>query len=228
MDKEAITQDRPLYLSDLKDLHVTNLAAAKKAVMEKVGYVQKTKTQGLNYTFASETELIAALRPAMIEAGLVMTPIMASVLSDESLPTKSGGTQRRLTILRQFRLTHVDTGEYETIEVLGEAADSGDKAAGKAMTHAKKYALRDAFLIETGDDPDFERNERDEAVGAQKHVHQRMMQSLISSKTAEDLDQRWRKICSGKDGLTTRQFEALDAKMRELTEKLSVNSHAKT
>ena len=40
------------------------------------------------------------------------------------------------------------------VKVLGDGADTGDKASYKAMTGAMKYALRQTFVIETGDDPD--------------------------------------------------------------------------
>ena len=46
--------------------------------------------------------------------------------------------------------------------------DVGDKSANKAATGLLKYALRQTFLIETGDDPDaessngMERKEEDE------------------------------------------------------------------
>ena len=35
----------------------------------------------------------------------------------------------------------------------GEGSDTGDKASNKALTGAYKYALRQTFCIETGDDP---------------------------------------------------------------------------
>lgn len=130
-----------------------NLIQAKLAVMREVGYVQKTTAKELRYTFAGEADLIRALRPAMIEAGLALSPAKAEILSAESYETRSGSTMRLVRTRHVFRLSH-ESGEYEDIEVLGEAADSGDKTLPKCQTIAFKYALRQAFIIETGDDPD--------------------------------------------------------------------------
>ena len=66
-------------------------------------------------------------------------------------PTSSGKSLRICRIISTYRLSHI-SGQYEDIQVLGEGSDSLDKAANKAMTVAYKYALRQAFLIETGDD----------------------------------------------------------------------------
>ena len=38
--------------------------------------------------------------------------------------------------------------------VYGDGIDTGDKAPGKAMTYADKYALMKIYKISTGDDPD--------------------------------------------------------------------------
>ena len=53
-----------------------------------------------------------------------------------------------------YRYTHAASGTFFDAAVIGSGADAGDKAFLKAMTSALKYALRQPFLIETGDDPD--------------------------------------------------------------------------
>ena len=49
---------------------------------------------------------------------------------------------------------------YIDVTAPGEGADSGDKSGNKANTCAYKYALRQTFVIETGDDPDEEASEK--------------------------------------------------------------------
>jgi hypothetical protein len=51
-------------------------------------------------------------------------------------------------------MQHVHSDTYIDIQTTGEGADSGDKSSNKAMTGGYKYALRQVFCIETGDDPD--------------------------------------------------------------------------
>ena len=52
---------------------INELATALNAVMGAVGYVQKAQqmSQGMRYRYAGEADIIAALRPSMVEHGLV-------------------------------------------------------------------------------------------------------------------------------------------------------------
>ena len=133
---------------------IASLYYAKVAVMAAVAYVQKTRNNNLKYSFASEADLIRALRPAMIDQGLSICPIAAEIISEQGYNTNSGAYMRLARTRHRFRLCHAESGEYEDIEVFGEASDSGDKTLAKCQTIAYKYAIRQAFMIETGDDPD--------------------------------------------------------------------------
>lgn len=130
------------------------LSAAKLKVMALVPYVQKGSSPGLKYSFASEAAFIEKLHPAMIEAGLEIAPEEMAVLHQEVYATNSGAKMNRILVSVKYRLTHAGSGESQVIHTIGEGADGGDKATNKAMTAAYKYALRQAFLIETGNDPD--------------------------------------------------------------------------
>lgn len=118
------------------------------------GYVQKTKSDGLRYSFASEADLIAKLRPAMVEHG-VTVHVHRYLDVERSIVTTSKGASMNVCTLRAIvRFVHGASGSHLDVEAMGEGADSGDKAGNKAMTCAYKYALRQTFAIETGDDPD--------------------------------------------------------------------------
>lgn len=130
------------------------LAKAKLKVMAQVPYIQKQRASGLNYSFAGEAAILEKLHPAMREAGLTFCPSGCVLIAQEQYTTKSGAAMNRVIVQVTFALTHADSGQTEAIQTLGEGSDSGDKATSKAMTSAFKYALRQAFLIETGDDPD--------------------------------------------------------------------------
>ena len=136
-----------------------SLREAQLAVMEDVVYVQKLGKVGtgkFGYTYAGEKELIAQLRPSMVTHGVVMYPVKSDVYETESYTTEKGSRVSIVLGTRVFRFEHVHSGDYTDVEVFAEASDRGDKRASKAMTLAKKYALREFFLIETGDDPDAE------------------------------------------------------------------------
>lgn len=132
-----------------------NIHEAINNVMKDVGYVKKESKRGLNYSFAGEAALIAALRPSMVKNGIVMS-VSGIAYERTEYSTKSGTVMNVTIVSGSVKFTHAETGTHETVFAIGEGADVGDKSANKAMTGMYKYALRQTFMIETGDDPDKE------------------------------------------------------------------------
>lgn len=147
-----------------------NIHSALLEVYKQVGYVQKKGkiTQGMKYNYAKESDFIEAIRPAMVEMGIV---VHSSGISDierteNSKVTKytddrNGAVSERdqtvyhFSAIYHFTFVHTPSNTSITTAAAGEGIDrNGDKAAYKASTGAMKYALRQTFLIETGDDPD--------------------------------------------------------------------------
>lgn len=134
------------------------IAAALHQVMQSVGYVQKTGKNAFHgYKYAGEADLLEKLRPAMVEAGLILLPSV----KDVSPPDQHGN----VTVVVDYTLAH-SSGETwpSPITAVGCGNDMsvktgkiGDKGVYKALTGANKYLLFKLFQIETGDDP-----ERDE------------------------------------------------------------------
>ena len=138
-------------MTDHKNIH-----EALHAIYQDVGYVQKQSSQNLNYTFAGEGAFIRELRPAMIEHGVTISVSQMGELVQEHYITGKYDTKMvRSTIHVAVKFTHV-SGDSITVEAYGEGSDARDKSLNKAMTDAYKYALRQTFMIETGDDPDKE------------------------------------------------------------------------
>jgi len=121
--------------------------------MQEVGYVKKQKGTNLNYTYAGEAALISALRPAMVENGIYMHVLKIESVTRESYTTAKGTAMVNTVISAIIRFAHV-SGSYVDVASTGEGSDAGDKSANKAMTGLYKYAMRQTFCIETGDDPD--------------------------------------------------------------------------
>lgn len=142
-----------------------SLAEAQWAVMSQVSYVQKEKAAMLNYMVATEAAVIAALRPAMLEHRIVMAPVSVKLLeSGERQNKNSVSYMVRLAVT--YRFTHVDSKEFMDVEVVGEAANTGDKGCAAALTISAKYAMLQFFMLERGNDPDIiheHRGERNEA-----------------------------------------------------------------
>lgn len=136
-----------------------NIHEAIINVMNEVGYVQKESSRGLKYSYASETALIQALRPELIANGIYAYVSNYQPERDGYVSTR--GTAMTSTLVSgQVTFVHAPSDTQIVVHALGEGADPGDKSANKAMTGMLKYALRQTFLIETGDDPDQERPEQ--------------------------------------------------------------------
>ena len=131
-----------------------NVHEAINHVMGRVGYVQKKDSKGLPYSFAGEADFIKAVRPHLVDVGLVVYQSGVELIERNEFTSKSGALG--INILAKFTWTWVHAVSGTSIEVttIGESADYGDKAANKAMTAGSKYNLRQTLIIETGDDPD--------------------------------------------------------------------------
>lgn len=115
------------------------------------GYVQKKKTDKLQYSFVSVDDIIAAIRPALVAHGVAIYPCGVRDLLCTSEKNDKGTTMTTVSGLFAFTFAHGDSGTTAVAEVASEGKDSGDKAHNKAMTAAYKYVLKQTFMIETGD-----------------------------------------------------------------------------
>jgi len=139
------------------------IATALHEVMQACGYVQKTKRNAFhNYTYAGEGDLLDVLRPAMLNAGLLLIPSGV----DRSPVDEHGNTH----VIVEYTLLHKDGDVWpEKIRAFGSGNDKakngsiGDKGTYKALTGANKYLLFKLFQIETGDDPETDSHETEPA-----------------------------------------------------------------
>lgn len=144
-----------------------NIWEATLKVMEKIGYVKKLNPsqekvrkskmgidsgKGLPYTYLNIDDLISEVRPVMVKFGIVVKPHKIEVQTHEDTTTKDGSKIRRVIVKTIYRFIHAPSGTFEECEVIGEGMDNFDKASNKSMTVGLKYALRQYFLLETGDD----------------------------------------------------------------------------
>lgn len=115
------------------------------------GLKAKIKRDGPSFAVKSAAELVAKVRTAADELGLVMIPV---IVSAKSLDVAKGtGADVVMTI----RVCAAD-GSYMDLGGYGQGADSQDKAGGKAVTYAWKVALiyglllPDKDMVDTDDD----------------------------------------------------------------------------
>lgn len=126
------------------------------AFIEVDGYVQRTGEHQQGYKFASDADLIKAVRPAMAKHGLVILPSRVVATTREAGKTNAGADRFLTTTECSYILVHADSGEQMTLGMAGSGMGTHDtdKATYKAETGAYKYVLRQMFMLATGDDPE--------------------------------------------------------------------------
>lgn len=162
-----------------------NLAAKMIAIMNDVGYVQKTGYNSFyRYKYATESDIAAAYASAMKKHKVFM---FTSILSRECTAfqtdkqIKTGDSTFLITVKLQITFVDAESGERFTGIFFGDGSDKGDKGVYKAITGAQKYALLKTFLCETGDDPERDENTTQENT-TQKNKNQ--YQNKQTSQTA--------------------------------------------
>jgi len=147
-------QDKPanIYLKMLK-------------ATEKINRVAKNLKVGLGqsqYKAVGESDVLEAVKPVEAEIGIYSFPVSRRIIESKEFVTTSeynGKTSEKVTMFLRlevvYRFVNVDDpSDYIDITTYGDGIDPQDKAVGKAMTYADKYALLKAYKVETGDDPD--------------------------------------------------------------------------
>lgn len=134
------------------------------AVMRDVAYLKKDGrvSTGKDKSFSAITEekVTSVIGEAMRKHGLVIHPIKQTSEHREFTETRERYGKEVEIISRYvivdviYRVVDAESGQFVTVQSTGTGVDSQDKAVGKAMTYAYKYALLRTFAIATGDDPD--------------------------------------------------------------------------
>lgn len=119
---------------------------------------------GKSYKAVSEGDVLDAVKPLEEKYRVYSKPLKRDVIESGTIEnekidykTKEKYTTKQLFMRVKvlYRFINIDNpSDYSDTESLGDGVDSQDKAPGKAMTYADKYALLKAYKIETGDDPD--------------------------------------------------------------------------
>lgn len=134
------------------------------AIRDEVGIVAKNMTikvsENNKYKAVQERDVLDAVRPLMQKYRVYSYPIEREC--DERgriiTTTKYGDKENFYFHYRNvMRFVDIDNPtDFIDVVSYSTGIDSGDKADGKAMTYADKYAFMKAFMISTGEDPDQE------------------------------------------------------------------------
>lgn len=134
---------------------VRGIHTATLAVMKEVGVIAKTRTNtGQNYQFRGIDDVVERVGPLMAKHGIICAPRVLS-FEAKQIDTKNSRANHVLCLVEHTY--KAADGTFEVVTTLGEAMDSGDKAAFKAMSGALKYSHTEYFEIPTfgaGADPE--------------------------------------------------------------------------
>ena len=167
---------------------ISKIVVAIAKCSTEIGSVSKdgyNKAQG--YAFVGDEHIMAKAQSALAENGLCIAPSAMTHASVTSLK----GTQTICTVCVTWLVSHV-SGEWLTIQTVGEGADSADKGAYKAMTGARKYAFRLLFNIPTGDDAEKDDAPAQRTQGAPQPAQQRTPAPAPSEPVDSEKEERRR------------------------------------
>ena len=213
-------------MNDVKEM---NIYEKLSAITAEIGVVEKNLnvkvSSNSSYKAVSERDVLDAVKPIEQKYRVYSYPANRKIADRDVLTkeTEYNGTITRTNTLFMrvetvYRFVNIDKpGEFIETTVYGDGLDTGDKASGKAMTYADKYALMKAYKLSTGDDPDKE--------ASPEHGYEKKAEPKATSKQialVEDLytDEEIERICKKAkitkiEDLTVAQASALIQKRKD-------------
>lgn len=213
-----------------ENIKALNIYEKMSLITSEIGVVEKNlevPTSGKkSYKAVSERDVLDAVKPIEAKYRVYSYPVSRKVIDHDVLVKESeynGQVTRTNTLYMRvetvYRFVNLDNPvEYIDTTVYGDGLDTGDKATGKAMTYADKYALMKAYKLSTGDDPDkdaspengYERKAEPKA--SQKQLS--MIENLYSDEEMETI-YSWAKVSSIKDLTITQASKLISKRMGE-------------
>lgn len=160
--KEEVKEEVLTPAAPEKDIKSMNIFEKMLNISIEMETVAKNLVVGYgknSYKGVSEYDVLTAVKPLEAKYRIFSYPSQRKIIDAAILESVSadGSVTKKLfqRVETVFSFVNVDN-PTEKIEVTayGDGVDSQDKAPGKAMTYADKYALLKAYKIATGEDPD--------------------------------------------------------------------------
>lgn len=145
-----------------------NLYQRINEVRKLIDYIQKDKQVSTgasgSYKATSHDQVTGMVRDHMVKHGIISFPVL---VESTSMPKEVGADmvvakQFRYEATYDFHFVNADEpSDTLTIRIQAHAMDNADKAPGKALSYAKKYAILKLFEIETGEDDESRYQEKE-------------------------------------------------------------------
>ena len=156
-----------------------NIYEKMLAITNEIGTVAKNLEVGVGksqYKAVGEADVLKAVKELEAKYNVYSYPSNRKVIDNSIMQTRkeyngqvTESNQLFMRIEVEYTFVNVEKPD-EQIKIIsyGDGIDTQDKAPGKAMTYADKYALLKAYKIVTGEDPDQQHSPDTVKIGEQK------------------------------------------------------------
>ena len=156
-----------------------NIYEKMLAITNEIGTVAKNLEVGVGksqYKAVGEADVLKAVKELEAKYNVYSYPSDRKVIDNSIMQTRkeyneqvTESNQLFMRIEVEYTFVNVEKPD-EQIKIIsyGDGIDTQDKAPGKAMTYADKYALLKAYKIVTGEDPDQQHSPDTVKIGEQK------------------------------------------------------------
>lgn len=199
-----------------KEMNIWERVSAISSELKSIEKSTEVGSGSARYKAAVEADVLRPVKELEAKYRVVSFPVDREIVhqgellkerryEDRNKNTVTTDTSRSVIIRIKVRIRFVNLDNpndwIETVS-FGDGVDSLDKAPGKAMTYADKYAIMKGYKMLTGDDPD--QNSSDDLEGHDIHKikerFDRLMTQKIKGGRSED------EIISAM-GINRKQFE---------------------
>lgn len=138
-----------------------NIYEKMSAISNALKSVEKSKEVGTGkgkYKAAVESDVLKPVKEQEAIYRVFSYPVEHEIVDQREIVSTNEYGEKRSQFIRLrvvYRFVNLDNpNDNLTVVSYGDGVDALDKAPGKAMTYADKYALMKAYKMVTGDDPD--------------------------------------------------------------------------
>ena len=187
--------------ADALEIRQMNVFQKIHAVSSEIGRVAMSLNvdtgNNKSYKAISINDVVDALIPLIEKYRLAIVPGDKTIIQSDQITTTTKFGEKQQFFVRvaaKYLIVNIDnpadsviTGGY------GDGIDPGDKATGKAITYARKYALIDAFNLSKGDDPDEKASEEYQKIQVCSPEDVQKIMSLYTDKEIGTMLKRMKK-----------------------------------
>ena len=141
----------------MSNIETYNLFQRINEIRKSIDYIKKEKDVSAgasSYKVVTHDQVTALVRDHMIKQGVISYPVfIEGVMNPKEVDADMKmSKQSRYEATYDFHFVNADNPlDKLVIRIQSHAMDNADKAPGKALSYAKKYAILKLFEIETGE-----------------------------------------------------------------------------